>query len=1263
MNALRYVFFAIALASSALAQSWVPNGGGSWNDALNWHTPAATPDSASAVVLITNDFASTLAITLDRGTPFTVNKLTYDDLGGANDVGASIGAGSGGGTAGLIFAGTAPTVNAGADLTINTPVDLTAAGLTKSGGRNVYLNGAVSGFSSLVYNSVTAGMLAIGPATTIDWTTINKTAGAATLRLDALTTMNLPAAFSVSSGELQLNPSSGTFAFTNTAGFTKTGAGNLRLTRDAVGPGGSATLQVSGGILALNSNLSSFASGTVANSCSLQANAVGTYGNIPLTLTGIGTGNNQGSLFFNNTQSATVTWPGAITLAGNATIASFGVTYNTTLSGGIGGTGNLTLCGRGGSTATHTATFTLGAASSYIGSTVISNNDGIANMTVKLGVNDALPTGTTVALGIANAAAATGVTLDLNGKSQQLAGLSKSTTAAPGKYRIVNSSATAATLTLNLATATAFDGALGITGSANFSLVKQGNATLTLSGTNSAYSGGTTVSAGTLLVNSSVASGTGNATVNGGTLAGTGTVQGGVTVNSGGTLAGTLTVQGGVTVNSGGTLAGTLTVQGASTAAAGALLQPAGSGAAGTLTFQNTLALNGSALTFDMPSSGANDQIVLTGAGAAGDLALSGANTLTLNFPSGPLPAGTYTLMTYASQSGTGTLTLDPAPRNATLNVGATSVTLNVSAGGTGLNLTWGGGSGNLWDINNSAFWNNGGGADVFFDLDSVLFNDAGSASPAVDLTTVLRPTAVVVSNVVNAYTFSGAGAIAGAGSLTKWGTNTLTLATANTYSGPTVIRAGRLAYGVNDAIGAGNVVVTGSASTLSIGSYSDTIGTAYVENGAIITGTSGSLIATGSFELRGGTVSAIIAGASVVNVTTNTSTLSAANTYTGVTTVGVPGTGPVNLNVNHPLGLGSTAAGTTVLGGTTLSDSKVVLGNGIGVTNETITLDSGSGLRAGLRITAAGTGIWDGNVVLAGTSGTYLGADNGGGNLVVGGSADDTITGTAANLFFRGAGTISVNSRISIGTTSVGRDDSGTAIIYSTNNVWANTSISQGTLKLGSSDVLPATTGLSIGKGSAVAHAALDLNGNSQTVASLAEQHNTTGTQRIRGVSPSTLIINTSAVNNRFGTTGSSIDDAVTIVKSGTGTLTLTGTNTTSGAFIVSNGLLAVSATGTFGVNSTNVVVAGGALVLSNSLAIADSAAVRIADGGGAKLRLAAGVNESVGTLFYGENAKQAGTYGAPGSGATFINSEHFDGTGMLTVLHGYGGTLLRLY
>lgn len=149
------------------------------------------------------------------------------------------------------------------------------------------------------------------------------------------------------------------------------------------------------------------------------------------------------------------------------------------------------------------------------------------------------------------------------------------------------------------------------------------------------------------------------------------------------------------------------------------------------------------------------------------------------------------------------------------------------------------------------------------------------------------------------------------------------------------------------------------------------------------------------------------------------------------------------------------------------------------------------------------------------------------------------------------------------------------------------------------------------------------------------------------------------------FGKEGSSIEGAVTLHKIGTSTLTLTSTNAYSGATVVSNGTLIVSANGTLGTNSLTVVIGGtGTLALSASNAIPDTAAILMPtrDVATAKLQLDAGVVETVGWLHYGDVIRRAGTYGATNSGADYIDNTHFSGEGKLRVLFDKSGTLIKL-
>ena len=63
------------------------------------------------------------------------------------------------------------------------------------------------------------------------------------------------------------------------------------------------------------------------------------------------------------------------------------------------------------------------------------------------------------------------------------------------------------------------------------------------------------------------------------------------------------------------------------------------------------------------------------------------------------------------------------------------------------------------------------------------------------NLTATLQPAAVLVNAAAN-YTFSGPGEISGTGTLTKTNSGTLTLLTANDYSGVTILSQGILQSG-----------------------------------------------------------------------------------------------------------------------------------------------------------------------------------------------------------------------------------------------------------------------------------------------------------------------------------------------------------------------------------------------------------------------------------------------------------------------------------
>jgi autotransporter-associated beta strand protein len=116
-------------------------------------------------------------------------------------------------------------------------------------------------------------------------------------------------------------------------------------------------------------------------------------------------------------------------------------------------------------------------------------------------------------------------------------------------------------------------------------------------------------------------------------------------------------------------------------------------------------------------------------------------------------------------------------------------------------NLTWnnaGTGThapndGITWDVDNSSNWVSGTDATAYSQGDNVTFNDSNNNNYAVTLNTTVKPGSVTVDNSAGNYTISGTGTIGGTGSLTKSGTGKLSLSTANTYSGGTIVNAGVL--------------------------------------------------------------------------------------------------------------------------------------------------------------------------------------------------------------------------------------------------------------------------------------------------------------------------------------------------------------------------------------------------------------------------------------------------------------------------------------
>lgn len=298
------------------------------------------------------------------------------------------------------------------------------------------------------------------------------------------------------------------------------------------------------------------------------------------------------------------------------------------------------------------------------------------------------------------------------------------------------------------------------------SIAKSGVGTLVLTGANS-FSGGTTVNAGSLLVNGSLASGV---TVNGGTLGGSGTIAGLVTLN-GGTLApgnspGTITI-GSLAINAPATTVFELGQAGVAGGASNDLIRVTGN-----------LALNGGAIQIDRGAGFGAGQYTLFEFGSL----TGGIGNITLN-PLGGGYVGGLAL-------GTGTVLLNAAAAEDVVYWnGSTTSPTGAVVGGDG---TWtyfdnnftdaSGGVSGAWAGNQSlvVFGGTAGtvtiGADqalgasgLYFLTDGYVIN-AGNEAAGLGLAgPVGIDTPNGVSATINTY-------LVGVGSLTKTGEGSLTL-------------------------------------------------------------------------------------------------------------------------------------------------------------------------------------------------------------------------------------------------------------------------------------------------------------------------------------------------------------------------------------------------------------------------------------------------------------------------------------------------------
>ncbi|MEI6077176.1 MAG: autotransporter-associated beta strand repeat-containing protein [Verrucomicrobiota bacterium] len=775
--------------------------------------------------------------------------------------------------------------------------------------------------------------------------------------------------------------------------------------------------------------------------------------------------------------------------------------------------------------------------------------------------------------------------------------------------------------TINLSSATTLSAAAGtvpggidlnILGSiqGGYSITKTGMGVVQLNNVNNTYSGSTLINAGTLALG---ATATLSSTTNIAVAAGA-TFD--VSAISGFTLGGSQGISGSGTVN------------GSVTDSGGSQLSPGGFNTVGTLTITTNLTLaGGDTLNFDFSAGGSNDVL-----NVGGTLTPNGSTVINLvNWPVGGFKQTNYVLIQAASLSGSaGSFYLQNVPTggrqtyNIVYDTSSSPQRVLLQVSGYNANLVWQGGSGNTWDVQFTQDWLNGGAVDYFYTSDNVLFSNVLPANASVVISGGIQPGSVAI-NSTNNYVFTS-GYITGTANLVKNGPGSVTLTTANDYTGGTTINGGSLQLG--DGVSVNGAVVGAVANNASLvvsNAYTQTLNNNLSGSGKIfacgatdltlsgnIGGTqqvigneTGGLILSGNNSYTGGTIvsnglliaanatalgapasgllATVNSGATLAYEVAGTQTLT--NQIVGAGSLvysnANPGSAGGNLN-NGLVGL-KLAVSNNFSGGTTINVGSVYAYNNHALGTGPVTLDNGNGYGTyGFNQLYVGNGVNISNAITVvnaadyfngvlmvdpGPLGNYQASDTNGGTF----SGPITVVAGAniahGGLFCGpGSGTnwLVIAGQVTNLNVGGGITSRNGRTRFSGGGDYSSFWVSGGTAQIGANNGICTNAALSIAGGS------FDLNGYSQTLTGLANPAG--GLVNNSSTNFSTLTLNLTAPS----TYGSVIGGKVNLVLNGDSTLYLSGTNTYTGNTTVNGGTLEL-AVATLATNSA-VTVAGGA-------------------------------------------------------------------------------------
>ncbi len=715
-------------------------------------------------------------------------------------------------------------------------------------------------------------------------------------------------------------------------------------------------------------------------------------------------------------------------------------------------------------------------------------------------------------------------------------------------------------------------------------LTKAGTGILLLSASNT-YSGATIVNAGSVQLGNAAGLGSGGVTASSGAGGVTTGVNGvGATFVNNGT---TLDLNGQTNVNE--------------------VIQIIGSGVGGNGALVNnstTAASIGNGVAVVTISAGANSSLpTITLSGGGGSGATVAAASFGVSSQSFTIDGGstTYSVAPTVTISGGGATST--ATGVAVLDANGKVIGVTITYRGTGYTsaptLTFSGGTVLSAGTNPSATGNTS-----YFVVDPQLLS-SGSGYTSAPTVSFSSGTGNVGTATLTQVLLGGNASIGGSGDmtinavvsstsssygLTKVGAGTVTLTGSNTYAGSTTISGGTLAISGGNAIAdVGAVILSNSTGAALLLNGSETIGS--LSGGGAV---GGNVVLGGNTLTVSGTTNTtysgnISGGGGLTKNGTGTLTLSGSNSYDGVTTVS--GSGSV-LIITNGNALGSTL-GNTVISGTSTNSAQLQLSGNINVAEALTVSGEGTSFSGALRSTS-GTNTWSGAITLAGASARIL-ANAGVFNLTGGIASGSTTLSLDAQ---SGARINITTTALNLGSGKFNAYDPGIISLGVTGNIFSYVTIGYaGTLQTTMANVMPTTAGVELGSGSGTAASGVfDLNGFSQTIGWLrtgASALGQSGTRTVTSASAATLTINQTTTTTYDG----AITGALSLVKSGAGTLSLTGSSSYDGVTTVSGSgsILAISNANALGSTVGNTVVSGtgvnsAQLQLSGNISVAEA-------------------------------------------------------------------------